>query len=174
MSMDLINETMEDWNSRISAAEEMMPIIGRLFREKSIETSIFGRLLNNRTVINVIKCCRFARQVEDEELTAEEAREVLLEVAKLDLNPCHVDIGKLAVNYRRLGDTRDLADYVSDELKGATGGGQQRRVKKQILSFMVLDGLADCSPASSLQNRDRKRPSACALSSSVTMATVIS
>ena len=44
MSMDLINETMEDWNSRISAAEEMMPIIGRLFREKSIETSIFGRL----------------------------------------------------------------------------------------------------------------------------------
>ena len=74
---------------------------------KIVETSIFGRLLNNRTVINVIKCCRFARQVEDEELTAEEAREVLLEVAKLDLNPCHVDIGKLAVSYRRLRDTRD-------------------------------------------------------------------
>ena len=62
MSMDLINETMEVWNSQISAAEEMMPIIGRLFREKSIETSIFGRLLNNRTVINIIKCCRFARR----------------------------------------------------------------------------------------------------------------
>ena len=53
-----------------SAAEEMMPIIGRLFREKSIETSIFGRLLNNRTVINIIKCCRFARQVENEELSS--------------------------------------------------------------------------------------------------------
>ena len=135
MSMELINETMEDWNSRISAAEEMMPIIGRLFREKSIETSIFGRLLNNRTVINVIKCCRFARQVEDEELTAEEAREVLLEVAKLDLNPCHVDIGKLAVNYRRLGDTRDLSDYVSDELKGATARGNSIRSKNRYCSI---------------------------------------
>ncbi len=45
MSLDLLNESMEDWNSKIAAAEEMMPIIGRLFREKAIETSIFGRLL---------------------------------------------------------------------------------------------------------------------------------
>ena len=114
MSRDLVNESMEDWNSKIAAAEEMMPIIGRLFREKAIETSIFGRLLNNRTVINIIKCCRFARQVENEELSAEEARDVLLEVAKLDLNPCHVDIGKLAVNFRRLGAGRSLNDYVAD------------------------------------------------------------
>ena len=135
MSMDLVNETMEDWNNRIAAAEEMMPIIGRLFREKSIETSIFGRLLNNRTVINVIKCCRFARQVEDEELTAEEAREVLREVAKLDLNPCHVDIGKLAVNYRRLGGERNLADYVSEELEGATGAATASDKKTDIVLY---------------------------------------
>ena len=120
MSLDLLNESMEDWNSTVAAAEEMMPIIGRLFREKSVETSIFGRLLNNRTVINIIKCCRFARQVENEDLSAEEARDVLLEVAKLDLNPCHVDLGKLAVNFRRLGAERSLTDYVGDELKGPT------------------------------------------------------
>ena len=120
MSLDLLNESMEDWNGKVAAAEEMMPTIGRLFREKSIETSIFGRLLNNRTIINIIKCCRFARQVENEELSSEEARDVLLEIAKLDLNPCHVDIGKLAVNFRRLGAGRELRAYVADELKGAT------------------------------------------------------
>ncbi|HAN79923.1 MAG TPA: glyceraldehyde-3-phosphate dehydrogenase, partial [Gammaproteobacteria bacterium] len=113
----------------------MMPIIGRLFRERSIEISIFGRLLNNRTVINVIKCCRFARQVEDEELTAEEARGVLVEVAKLNLNPCHVDIGKLAVNYRRHGGTRHLGDYVSDELKGATGAVMESSQKTDIVLY---------------------------------------
>ena len=63
---------------------------------------------------------RFARQVENEDLSAEEARDVLLEVAKLDLNPCHVDLGKLAVNFRRLGAERSLTDYVGDELKGPT------------------------------------------------------
>jgi hypothetical protein len=27
----------------------MMPVIGRMYRDKAVETSIFGRLLNNRT-----------------------------------------------------------------------------------------------------------------------------
>ena len=135
MSLDLLNESMEDWNSKVAAAEEMMPIIGRLFREKAIETSIFGRLLNNRTVINIIKCCRFARQVENEELSSEEARDVLLEVAKLDLNPCHVDIGKLAVNFRRLGAGRDLGAYVADELTGATGEAPAGDVKTDIVLY---------------------------------------
>ena len=135
MSLDLLNESMEDWNSKVAAAEEMMPIIGRLFREKAIETSIFGRLLNNRTVINIIKCCRFARQVENEELSSEEARDVLLEVAKLDLNPCHVDIGKLAVNFRRLGAGRDLGAYVADELTRATGEAPAGDVKTDIVLY---------------------------------------
>ena len=135
MSLDLMNESMEDWNNKIAAAEEMMPIIGRLFRENAIETSIFGRLLNNRTVINIIKCCRFARQVENEELSVEEARDVLLEAAKLDLNPCHVDLGKLAVNYRRFGSGRSLADYVADELKGATGDMPEAGKKTDIVLY---------------------------------------
>ena len=135
MSLDLLNESLEDWNSKVAAAEEMMPIIGRLFREKAIETSIFGRLLNNRTVINIIKCCRFARQVENEELSSEEARDVLFEVAKLDLKPCHVDIGKLAVNFRRLGAGRDLGAYVGDELTGATGKAPADDVKTDIVLY---------------------------------------
>ena len=135
MSLDLLNESMEDWNSTVAAAEEMMPIIGRLFREKSVETSIFGRLLNNRTVINIIKCCRFARQVENEDLSAEEARDVLLEVAKLDLNPCHVDLGKLAVNFRRLGAERSLTDYVGDELKGPTEEAPAGEKKTDIVLY---------------------------------------
>ena len=142
MSLDLMNESMEDWNNKIAAAEEMMPIIGRLFRENAIETSIFGRLLNNRTVVNIIKCCRFARQVENEELSVEEARDVLLEAAKLDLNPCHVDLGKLAVNYRRFGSGRSrfgsgrsLADYVADELKGATGDMPEAGKKTDIVLY---------------------------------------
>ena len=119
MSLELLNESMEDWNAKIAAAEEMMPVIGRLFRERSIETSIFGRLLNNRTTINIIKCCRFARQVENEELSVNEAQEVLKEIQCLNLTPCHVDIGKLAVNYRRHGGSATLSEYIKREFKYA-------------------------------------------------------
>ncbi len=121
MSLNLLHESMEDWNSKIAAAEEMMPIIGRLFREKSVEISIFGRLLNNRTVINIIKCCRFSRQVENEDLPVEEAKNILLEIEKIGLNPCHVDIGKLAVNFRRFDPKHSLSDYIALELDGAAG-----------------------------------------------------
>ena len=135
MSLDLMNESMEDWNNKIAAAEEMMPIIGRLFRENAIETSIVGRLLNNRTVVNIIQCCRFARQVENEGMSVEEDRDVLPEAAKLELNPCHVDLGKLAVNYRRFGSGRSLADYIADELKGATGDMPEAGKKTDIVLY---------------------------------------
>ena len=135
MSLNLVHESMENWNSKIAAAEEMMPIIGRLFREKSVEISIFGRLLNNRTVINIIKCCRFARQVKNEELSVEEAKNILLEIEKLTLNPCHVDIGKLAVNFRRFDGGHALPDYIANELNGAIGASMSDHVKTDIVLY---------------------------------------
>ena len=135
MSVDLLNESMEDWNQKIATAEEMLPTIGRLFREKSIETSIFGRLLNNRTVINIIKCCRFARQVENEELSIQEAQQVLEAIRDLDLAPCHVDLGKMAVNFRRFGQGQDLPSYVQNELRSAIGG--TGRTRSQTISFSM-------------------------------------
>ena len=135
MSLNLVHESMENWNSKIAAAEEMMPIIGRLFREKSVEISIFGRLLNNRTVINIIKCCRFARQFKNKELSVEEAKSVLLEIEKLTLNPCHVDIGKLAVNFRRFDGGHGLPDYIANELNGAIGASISDREKTDIVLY---------------------------------------
>lgn len=135
MSLDRATESMEDWNQKLTAAEEMMPIIGRLFREKSVETSIFGRLLNNRTVINIIKSCRFARQVEDEELSVLEARAVLEAVQTLDLAPCHIDLGKMAVNFRRFGHGVSLTEYVANELEPAIGAHDRSGQKTDIVLY---------------------------------------
>jgi glyceraldehyde 3-phosphate dehydrogenase len=121
MSLELMHESMEDWNRKVTTAEEMMPVIGRLFREHAIETSIFGRLLNNRTVINIVKCCRLARQVEDEEITVHEAQAVLQAIQDIELKPCHIDLGKFAVNFREFGNGKSLSEYVTYELKNATG-----------------------------------------------------
>ncbi len=135
MSLELMNESMEDWNGKIAAAEEMMPVIGRMYRDKAVETSIFGRLLNNRTVMNIVKCCRFARQVENEELSVLEAQAVLEEIKDLDLSPCHIDIGKLAVNFRRFGQDRSLRAYVLEELDGALRSNTTDKEKTDIVLY---------------------------------------
>lgn len=135
MSEERMIETMEDWNQKVAAAEEMMPVIGRLFRERAVETSIFGRLLNNRTVINIIKCCRFARQVEHAELSVLEAKEVLDAVAQIELSPCHIDLGKFAVNYRRFGGPLSLKDYIAQELAPAIEKSERTHPKTDIVLY---------------------------------------
>ena len=123
MTTERLHESMDEWNKKVAAAEEMIPLIGSLFRERAIETSIFGRLLNNRTVINIIKCCRFARQVDAKELDVEDVHAVLQAVYVLapELSPCHIDLGKIAANYQRLSGGQPLRDYVHSELANAIG-----------------------------------------------------
>ena len=111
----------QDWSDRMASAEAMVPSVGKLYREKGIETSVFGRLLINRSVIDIVKGHRFARQVEGEELSVFETLPVLRIVEKLDLQPCHVDLGKLVVRHKKLYPNKPLEEFVADELAGARG-----------------------------------------------------
>ena len=49
---------LAEWNARESIAEAMIPLIGRLYREANVETSIFGRLCVKNSVINLLKSHR--------------------------------------------------------------------------------------------------------------------
>lgn len=108
-----------NWNDRLASAEDMVPLVGRLYREKGIETSVFGRMLVNRGVVEIIKAHRFARQVESEELSVFETLPVLRLVEKVSLGPCHIDLGKLVVRHKKLFSNKPLEEFVLDELAGA-------------------------------------------------------
>ncbi len=108
-----------NWNDRMAHAEEMVPLVGKMVRERGVETSVFGRLLVNRAVIDIIKAHRFARQVEGEELSVFETLPVLRAVEKLNLKPCHIDLGKLVVRHKKLFASKPLEEFLQDELAGA-------------------------------------------------------
>ncbi|KXJ49045.1 MAG: glyceraldehyde-3-phosphate dehydrogenase [Alcanivorax sp. Nap_24] len=99
----------------------MIPMIGRLYREKNVTTTVYSRSLVNNSVIQILKTHRFVKQIEDSELfesglSVVDSFPILQEVTKLDLGPCRLDIGKLAVEYKK--DSRGLSveDYVREEL----------------------------------------------------------
>ena len=48
------DEHYEDWSERQALAEAMIPIIGRLYRQNSVVTSIYGRGLINENAIHLI------------------------------------------------------------------------------------------------------------------------
>ena len=59
---------LDTWMGREALAEAMIPVIGRLYRENNVVTSIHGRSLINKSTMNILKAHRFARRMSKEEL----------------------------------------------------------------------------------------------------------
>ena len=99
--MSKLEDHFGRWKNREEIAEAMIPMIGRLHREKNVTTTVYSRSLVNKSVIQILKSHRFVKQVEDSELSVVDTFPILQEVAKSDLGPCRIDIGKLAVEYKK-------------------------------------------------------------------------
>jgi glyceraldehyde 3-phosphate dehydrogenase len=86
---------LNTWMRREALAEAMIPVIGRLYRENNLVTSIHGRSLVNASPMNILKAHRFARRVSKEELLLEETAPLLNALAQLEPGPATVDIARL-------------------------------------------------------------------------------
>ncbi|MFK7159928.1 glyceraldehyde-3-phosphate dehydrogenase [Marinospirillum sp. MEB164] len=109
-----------DWQERETTAEAMIPMIGRLYRKYNVVTSIFGRALVNRSVIRILKDHRFVRQVEGQELDVRDTHLLLETLLKLQPGPAHVDVGKLAAQYRKQGGG-DMEAFLQKEVAPIIG-----------------------------------------------------
>ncbi|NND68190.1 MAG: glyceraldehyde-3-phosphate dehydrogenase, partial [Halioglobus sp.] len=112
-----------DWKEREALAEGMIPIVGRLSREKSVKCYIYGRSLVNQSVLQIMKDHRYVRQVEGNELSEFETFPVLSRLSQLDLGPAHIDVGRLAVGYfdHGQGEGLSIEEYVDREVANLIG-----------------------------------------------------
>lgn len=94
----------------------MIPLIGRLYRENNVVTSVYGRSLINQSVMGLLKAHRFARQIDDVELPIEETFPVLSALDGLRLGAASVDVARLTVAFRSEAAGRSLEQFLRDEL----------------------------------------------------------
>lgn len=113
----------EQWNERLAQAEAMIPLIGRLYRDHGVVTSIHGRRLINQSPIAILKAHRFARQVTEVELPIEETLPLLEAIVALTPAPASIDLAKLLMRFR--DDERDLATFLADELAPVLDGDNE-------------------------------------------------
>ena len=122
MSVETIKALQEDhfgrWKNREAIAENMIPTIGKLYRERNVVTTVYGRTLINRSVTQLLKNHRRVRMIAGE-LSVVDTWPIMQEMAKLDLGPCSVDVGKLATKYKIVGG--DLAEFVKNAVTPAIG-----------------------------------------------------
>ncbi len=117
------DDYFKNWKQREALAEGMIPLVGQLSREKNVKCYIYGKPLVNRSVLEIMKDHRYVRQVEGNELSEFETFPVFTHLAKLDLGPAHIDVGRLAVRYYDQGAGADLTieQYVEQEIADLIG-----------------------------------------------------
>lgn len=110
------------WKNREELAEAMIPMIGQLYRQRDVTIQVYSRSLVNKSVITILKTHRFVRQIENTELSVVDSYPILQVLMQLDLGPSRIDIGKLAVEFRKDTQGLSLEAFVREAVAGATGG----------------------------------------------------
>lgn len=121
MSQQLLDTVFEEWQGSEAIAEEMIPLLGKLYRQYNIVTTLFGRSLINRSVIRILKDHRFVKKVEGTELDVRDTFPLVKAMTELDLGPAHIDVGKLAVAFKN-GEESDVKTFLERELADIVGG----------------------------------------------------
>ena len=117
------DQCLGEWIDREALAEAMIPLVGQLYRNNNVVTSIYGRGLINRSVIAILKAHRFARHRigNDCELSVRDTYPILKIMSEMDLGSASVDLGKMAVKFSAEANGRSLEQFIRDELASVAG-----------------------------------------------------
>ncbi|HJA39823.1 MAG TPA: glyceraldehyde-3-phosphate dehydrogenase, partial [Candidatus Brevibacterium intestinigallinarum] len=113
---DQIEAAAQSWANKQRAAEELTPLVGRLYRESDVLLTVYGRSLLNKSVTGIIKAHRYARHFDGVDLDLDETLAIARQLAELDLRACTIDLGRLAADVRT-GD--DVATVLAEQLAEA-------------------------------------------------------
>ncbi|MDX2644423.1 glyceraldehyde-3-phosphate dehydrogenase [Streptomyces sp. PA03-1a] len=134
--MTVNEDSFTDWKHREEIAESMIPIIGKLHRERDVTVLLHSRSLVNKSVISILKAHRFVRQIAGEELSVTETLPFLHALTTLDLGPSQIDLGMLAATYRADDRGLSVAEFTAAAVAGATGANKiERREPRDVVLY---------------------------------------
>lgn len=115
---------LDDWTARQELAELMLPMIGKLYRDRGVVVKMYGRTLINASTIDLLKAHRFVKQYEPDGLSIHDTYPILQRIMELDLSPARLDLGKLTTGFLRAEPVgADALDaYLQDRLHSILDG----------------------------------------------------
>jgi glyceraldehyde 3-phosphate dehydrogenase len=99
MSREVSKQHLQNWNDRQALAEKMIPVLGSLYRGPSVILRVFGKKIMNTSTIAIIDAHLHGALIVGIALDMEKSFEMLKLIAKMDLRPCRLDLGKLCHEY---------------------------------------------------------------------------
>ncbi|KZN68721.1 glyceraldehyde-3-phosphate dehydrogenase [Pseudoalteromonas luteoviolacea] len=135
MTLSHEQEYQNSWQERQDYAENMQPIIGRLYRNLGVEIAVYGRPLVNTSTIDVIKAHKTVARFEETKLRLRESFPFLEAISKMELAPGRIDLGKLAYAYiyKNAGEGRSIEEYLNSELADLLNKGTRPEPRDVVL-----------------------------------------
>ena len=117
---ELPKDSFGDFQYRQALAEEMLPMIGRIYRD-NVHLLLYGKPVVNLSVSELMQAHRFVRETEDNELSEFETYQVIVALSELALGPAEIDIGIIAAAY--LFDNKELSleEFVKESVEDLIG-----------------------------------------------------
>ena len=113
-------EHFSKWKDQQSSAEQLIPLVGKLYRDNGVTIRIFGRRILNNSTIDIIKAHRYALQMVGEELDISKSLELVKIMAEMKLCPARVDLGKFCYRYMQEGG--DPEAFLNEQLASINTG----------------------------------------------------
>ena len=117
---ELPKDSFGDFQYRQALAEEMLPMIGRIYRD-NVHLLLYGKTLVNLSVSELMQAHRFVRETEHNELSEFETYQVILSISSLELGPAEVDIGIIAAAYLFNNKSLSIEDFVKESVRDLVG-----------------------------------------------------
>ena len=113
-------EHLQNWRENEELAEAMLPLIGKLYRDKGVVLSIYGRKIVRESAVGVLKAHRFARQYTSSELSVKDSFAILQALSRMNLSAARLDLGKLTNQYLESG-SNNLDLFLANSLSSIRG-----------------------------------------------------
>ena len=126
MGREVSKQLLADWNHKQALAEKMVPLVGAMYRGRSVVLRVFGRKIMNTSTIAIIKAHRYGGLIVGEPLDMQKSYQMMQLLAAMNLPPCRLDLGKLCHEYLRLADDyADMQAFLDERLSQLLGKGAQ-------------------------------------------------
>jgi glyceraldehyde 3-phosphate dehydrogenase len=111
------------WTDRQELAEQLIPLIGDLYRSNGVELTIHGRSLINSSPLAIVKAHRFARHIDGTELDVARTLELVRALVALNPGPAAVDVARILASHASESSSIPLEDFLARELASIAGKG---------------------------------------------------
>ncbi|MGV3003462.1 glyceraldehyde-3-phosphate dehydrogenase [Vibrio sp. E150_018] len=111
----------QEWQQAQTIAENLLPKIAQLYRQKGVELLMFGKTLINASTIDMIKLTHLAHRYTHQSLNLQQIEPLIEQLCDMPLSPCYIDIGKLSQQYK-CHESGSIGHFLVSELREALNG----------------------------------------------------